>query len=89
MSEQLPEYYSDGFYIRTTPWGVVITLVAASPKDEVPDHDTCVVRLSHATAKAMSMVLRKHLKSHEKDTDTTIGIPAKVMNGLDIAPEDW
>ena len=89
MSEQLPEYFSDIFYIRTNPWGVAITFGLSSPKDDIPDRDASVIRLSHETAKTLSMMIRKQLRSYERDTETTIAIPAKVMGSLQLAPEDW
>ncbi len=89
MNEQVPEYYSDVFYLRTNPWGVAITFGAASPKDGIPDHDTCVVRLSHVTAKAVSMIIKKHIKAYEKDNRTMITIPPALMSELGIGPGDW
>lgn len=89
MSEQVPEYYSDVFYLRTNPWGVAITFAAASPKEGIPDHDTCVVRISHVTAKALSTIIRKQLKTYEKDSHTMVNIPASVMKELGIGPGDW
>jgi hypothetical protein len=89
MVEQVPEYYSEVFSIRTNPWGVAITFAVASPKDGIEAHDSCVVRLGHETAKTISMMLRNQLKSYERDTNTTIAIPQKVMSDLGLAPENW
>ena len=56
MSEAVPEYYGDIYFLRSTPWGVAITFTASSPKEGVYEHDVCVVRLSHTTAKDISQV---------------------------------
>lgn len=89
MSEQLPEYISDVFYLRTNPWGVAITFGLSSPKEGIEERDVSVVRVSHETAKALSMIIRKQLKKYERDTSTAIAIPAKIMSSLELAPEDW
>jgi len=89
MSEALPEYYGDIYYLRTTPWGVAITFAASAPKEGIEEHDVCIVRLSHETAKTLSMMMRKQLKMYERDTNTTIAVPRQVMNNLGLAEEDW
>ena len=89
MGEMTPEYYSDVYTIRSNPWGVAITFSVGSPKDGVEGHDICIVRLSHETAKTLSMMVRKQLKQYERDTLTMIAVPEDVMNTLSLAPEDW
>jgi len=89
MSDAVPEYYGDVYYLRSSPWGVAITFTAQSPKEGITDHDVCVVRLSHETAKTLSMLIRKQLKDYERQTNTAIAVPTKVLNGLGLAPEDW
>jgi len=89
MSETLPEYYGDVYYLRSTPWGVTVTFSVTPPKDGIEEHDVCVVRLSHETAKTLSMMMRKQLKTYERDTDTIIAVPKQVMNNLGLAEEDW
>ena len=89
MGELTPEYYGDVYSIRSSPWGVAITFSVGAPKDDVDGHDVCIVRLSHETAKTLSMMMRKQLKQYERDTRTTIAIPSDVMNQLGLALEDW
>ena len=89
MSEIVPEYYGDTYYIRTNPWGVAITFSLAPPKDDVDGHDVCVVRLSHEAAKALAMMIRKQLKQYERDGRTSIAIPPDVMTALGLSPGDW
>ena len=89
MNEQITEYYSDVFYLRTSPWGVAVTFAEASPKDGIPERDTCIVRLSHETAKAMTMMLRKQLKTYEKEMQSIITIPPTVMKELNLTLGDW
>ena len=61
MSEATPEYYSDVFSIRSSPWGVALGFSLSPPKDNVDGHDVCTVRISHESAKALAMLLRIHL----------------------------
>jgi len=89
MSEAVPEYYGDVFYLRSSPWGVAITLTASSPKEDIYEHDVCVVRLSHETAKTLSMVIRKQLKQYERDTKTTVTLPQQVLDKLGLTAGDW
>lgn len=89
MNEQIPEYYGDVFYLRTSVWGVATTFAVQAPKDGIEAHDICVVRLGHESAKALAMLLRKQLKTYERDSDTVIALPTKVMNELGLASEDW
>ncbi len=89
MSEDVSEYYGDVYYLRSTPWGVAITFAVTPPKDGVEGRDVCVVRMSHETAKTLSMMMRKQLKQYERGTKTTIAVPPEVLNNLGLAPEDW
>lgn len=90
MNEQLLEYYGDVFQLTTNVWGVslVFGLTAPKPK-EGTIRDVCVVRISHETAKALSMMLRQQLKNYERDMQTSIALPSKVMTDLGLAMEDW
>jgi hypothetical protein len=91
MNEQLPEYYGDVFQITTNVWGVSLAfgLSAPKPKESAAVRDVCVVRISHETAKALSMMLRQQLKNYERDMQTFIALPSKVMTELGLAMEDW
>lgn len=91
MNEQLPEYYGDVFQITTNVWGVslVFSLSEPKPKEGAMARDVCVVRISHETAKALSMMLRQQLKNYEKDMKTYITLPSKVMEELGLKIGDW
>jgi len=89
MSEVLPEYYGDIYYVRTNQWGIAITFSVSPPKDDVDGHDVCIVRLSHEAAKVLAMLIRKQLKHYEKDNDTLVAIPSETMKSLDLSPGDW
>jgi hypothetical protein len=91
MNEQLPEYYGDVFQLTTNVWGVslVFGLSVPKPKEDATARDVCVVRISHETAKALSMMLRQQLKNYERDMQTFIALPSKVMMDLGLAMEDW
>lgn len=89
MSEILPEYYGETYYIRNSPWGVSITFAVGPPKDDVDGHDVCTVRLSHEAAKVLAMIIRKQLKNYERDSKTLIAIPSEVMKPLELSPGEW
>lgn len=89
MSEAVPEYYGDVLYLRNSAWGFAITFTASPPKDGFEEHDVCVVRLGHETAKTLSMMIRKQLKTYEMDMKATIAIPQHVMDKLGLTEEDW
>lgn len=89
MNELVPEYYGDVLYLRNSAWGFTLTLAASPPKDGSEEHDVCIVRLSHETAKTLSMMIRKQLKQYEMDMKAPIAIPQPVMNKLDLTKEDW
>jgi len=89
MSEVLPEYYGDIYYVRTNQWGVAITFAVSSPKEGVEDRDVCIVRLSHEAAKVLAMLIRKQLKTYEKDNHTLVTIHSETMKSLDLSSGDW
>lgn len=89
MNEVLPEYYSDVYHLRTSPWGLAVTFGVSSPKESIREHDVCVIRLSHVTAKTLAMMMRKQLKQYERDTATTVAVPSKVMTDLGLLSSDW
>ena len=89
MSDLLPEYYGDIYHLRSNPWGVAVTLGLSAAKEGIDEHDVCTIRISHETAKTLSMMMRKQLKQYERDTDTAIAVPNEVMNKLGLAIEDW
>jgi hypothetical protein len=89
MSEQVPEYYSDTFFLASNPWSVAITYSLSDSKTGKEGQDVCTVRMSHATAKTLTMLVRKQLKNYEKDTDSTIFIPPNVLNQLNLTDESW
>ncbi len=89
MSEVLPEYYGDIYYVRTNQWGIAITFAVSSPKEGVEARDVCIVRLSHEAAKVLAMLIRKQLKDYEKDNDTVVAIPSETMKSLDLSSGDW
>lgn len=89
MNEVLPEYYSDIYHIRSSAWGMAITFAVSPPKDGIQEHDVCVVRLGHVTAKTLSMMMRKQLKKYETETTTKIAVPPAVMSDLGLLPSDW
>jgi DNA-binding transcriptional regulator/RsmH inhibitor MraZ len=89
MNELVPEYYGDVLYLRNSAWGFTVTFAVSSPKEGFEEHDVCTVRLSHETAKTLSMMIRKQLKQYEMDMKVVITIPQDVMNKLGLTKQDW
>ena len=89
MSEVLPEYYGDIYYVRTNQWGIAMTFGVSSPREGIEDHDVCTVRLSHEAAKVLAMLIRKQLRNYERDNHTLIVIPSETMKSLGLSSGDW
>lgn len=89
MNEQLPEFYSDVFFLSCTPWGVSLTFGLTPHKPESKGRDVCIVRISHETGKSLAILLRTQLKQYEEDSNLKIGLTPDVMNKLGLKDNEW
>jgi len=85
MNELAAAYFS----IRTSPLGVAITFGATPLDENVETDESLVVKLSYQDAKALAVMLRRQLKRYEREGKVTITVPAEVMDGFGITPEEW
>ena len=102
VNEQpIPDVYTDSASIFLNDWGVTIDLRASTPPDVLPTADQpqtsvlserkATIRMSHAHAKAFSILLKRHLKEYEKQPGSGgfIKLPDRVVEGLKITDGEW
>jgi hypothetical protein len=89
----VPEYYVDSFRMTSGAYGLTITLGVSpphpSPGQVNPSKDLVMLRMSLEHAKVMTMVLRRNLKNHERQSGAAINLPPQLYTQLGIAAEDW
>jgi len=94
MTEGVPEVYADQFAVNTNIWGVSLlfsklAIPVPSPEPPPPMSEPQVgVRMSLQHAKAMTLILRKHLKQWERD-NIEITLPRAAFEAFGISPDDW
>lgn len=83
------EYFSDVFWTTLTPWSASVTfgLRKASPNEK--DVPKIRVRMPLQQAKALAVILLKTVRKYETDAGVNIELPEKVLESLNIPPEDW
>ena len=103
VNEQpIPDVYTDSASIFLNDWGITIDLRVSVPPEILPTVDQpnptqisserrATIRMSHAHAKAFSIILKRHLKSYEQQPGSGgfIKLPDRVMEGLKLTAEDW
>jgi len=91
--EKRPEFYVDQMRVTSGVFGVAMTygVSEAHPTGggnrQVEEKVTLRMSLEHA--KIVAMILRRHLKNYERETGTTIQLPANIYTSLGVAAEDW
>ena len=79
------EIFADSLSLATSPRAVRIIL-----RDETnPQAVKAVVVLPPVVAKELALLLRKHLKDHERRDEAIIQIPEEFWPRVGIAREDW
>lgn len=96
----VPDVYTDSASIYLNDWGITLDFRASIPPKSPSASPTeaiaigfemdrkAMVRMSHAHAKAFSIILKRHLKEYEKQSGF-IKLPDRVVEGLKINPEEW
>lgn len=100
--EERLEVYSDMFSVRMSPYTVIFnfamrepppvgrTQVEGATEPREPNPQTvAIVRMSPEHAKVMAIILRRHIQDYERQTGVTIDVPQRVLQELNIPPEDW
>ena len=48
-----------------------------------------VIRMSPEHAKVLAIVVRRHIQEYERQNGITIDVPQRILQELNIPPEDW
>ena len=87
------DVYSDQFMVTTTSWGANLSFFLNTPHPEptkvIPPERLATIRMSNEHLKVMAVMIVRQIKKMEQDTGVTVDVDPRVLNGLDIAPEDW
>ena len=85
--------YADQFMVTTTSYGANLSFSLNTPHPEatkvVPAERVATIRMSNEHLKVMCIVLVRQMKNMERDTGVKIEVDSRVLNGLNIAREDW
>lgn len=92
--EPIPDIYVDQLRMTVGVFGVNMTFGLSEPhptQGGMPraSDEKVRLRMSPQHAKIMAMLLKRQLKTYERDTGTVIQLPANVYTGLGVAEEDW
>jgi hypothetical protein len=92
----IPDYYTDRMRLTVTVFGVNITFGLGSPHPDQDDSNDLIgvlelvrVRMSLEHAKIMAMLLKKQIKEYERQNETEVAIPKKVIEVLKLTDETW
>lgn len=87
------DVYADQFIVTAGLWGVAMSFMKSPPHPtpgQSPQAEPqAVVRMSLEHAKVMAMVIRRQLKTWERENDIEIRIPHEVLNQMGLSVEDW
>lgn len=96
--DNIPDIYTDSISIFISDWGLTLDLRASHPPAPTltPNSEPvtmlpeakALVRMTHAHAKAFSIILKRQLKAYETQGGA-IQIPGQVAANLHITPEEW
>jgi len=94
MPDEAPiELYTDSMRFSVTPYGVNFTFgltdTNATPSKPVPARETLILRMSLEHAKIMALMLRRNLKTYEREHSLKIPLPYALYTQLGVAEEDW
>ena len=87
------DLYSDQFTITITPYGANLSFgvnaahpVATNPQ---PAKHLGTVRMSNEHLKVLVFLCRRQVMEVERGSEVKADVSRIVLNGLQIAPEDW
>lgn len=90
---ELPDVYTDSFQFSVSPYGVSFTFGVnpphLAPARAEPAKELVVLRMSLENAKVLAMMLRRNLKSYEREQSLEVALPPGLYTQLGIAREDW
>jgi len=86
--EHIPQFYSDGFNLRGSPFSIFLELMNNAPDE--PQTSVAIVRMSPQWAKIMAILFKRQLQLVESQTGHEIHIPETLLEGYDISLDrDW
>ena len=99
MAEQIPDIYADQFYMVASAYGATLSFGVMPPvmsqpelehflENPPPPQMKAVVRMSLEHAKAMALVMRRHLKQYEEHNGE-IDLPVSVYASIGLSSTDW
>jgi hypothetical protein len=92
VPDDVPDLYVDSFRVTVGTYGVNLTFALGPPHTDPGEQAIAtprvVLRMSLEHAKAVAMLLRKQLRTYERDNGE-INLPPQVYTGLGYAREDW
>jgi len=91
---EIPDVYCDQFQINLSPYGATLNFsispaIPPPPGGVVQAERKATVRMSLQHLKLMAFILQRQLKAYERAHGVRIDLPAEVLNGTQIGPEDW
>lgn len=95
MNEQpvIPDIYSDSVRLSVNPYGMAIAFSVLDPfgvnDPAIQTQPRAIVRMSLEHAKAMTILLRHHLREYEKATDREIPLPEGLIASLGADEKEW
>jgi hypothetical protein len=84
-STAAPDFYADGVAIELSAFTATLTMTVTSHGVAAP---VANIRMSHAHAKAMVMLLRKFMKEVERDLGEPIAVPGAALTAIRTIYED-
>lgn len=87
------DFYTDSFRFSVGAYGVSFTFGLNPPHPDPSKtpvaKEIAVVRMSLENAKVLAMLLRRNLKTYEREQSLEIALPPGLYTQLGIAREDW
>ena len=85
--EEIPDVYADGVAIEFSAFTATLTMTLATQGITRP---VANIRMSHAHAKVMVMLLRKFMKGVEQELGEPIAVPATALQQMNLSlDDDW
>ncbi len=88
-SEPPEEHFSDVFWTAINPWSTAITFGLRMARPGEVDRPKIRMRMPLQQAKALAVILLRAIRQYESDANVTVELPKKLLDSLNIPPEDW
>ena len=88
-SQPPPEYFSDVFWTTINPWSAAVTFGLRMARPGEKDTPKVRIRMPLQQAKALAVILLRAVRKYESEANVTIELPRRLLESLNIPPEDW